>query len=162
MISMAGVVRIPWYATVFRGDMFAEAVAELSPLSLRFGATRFAVHRSLDDKYKIDQMLWFESKADWYRFWESPELIEFRARNMGKYQIPVIYVWYEEITTGELGPQVGAVEDLRPATSTSRSAPTVSRRSLQTVGSRPLPHRRRPDSNLAHSPQRRASASQKR
>jgi len=108
---VTGVVHIPWYATVMRGDLFADAVAELSPLALRYGATKYAVHRSRDDMYKIDQMLWFESKTDWYRFWESPELIEFRARHMGKYQVPVIYVWYEEITTGELGPQVGAHED---------------------------------------------------
>jgi hypothetical protein len=107
---MAGVVRIPWYATVFRGDKFADAVAELSPHAFRYGATRYAVHRSLDDKYKIDQMLWFESKDDWYRFWESAEVIEFRARYMGKYQIPVVYVWYDEIAAGELGPQVGAAE----------------------------------------------------
>ena len=93
----AGVVRIPWYATVFRGDVFADAVAGMSPLALRFGASQYAVHRSRDDGYKIDQMLWFDSKDDWYRFWESPELIEFRARWMGKYQIPVVYVWYDEV-----------------------------------------------------------------
>jgi hypothetical protein len=107
---MAGVVRIPWYATVFRGDAFADAVAELSPLALRYGATRYAVHRSLDDKYRIDQMLWFDSKDDWYRFWESDELIEFRARFMGRYQVPLVYVWHEEIAAGELGPQVGVGE----------------------------------------------------
>ena len=85
-----------------RGDLFADAVAELSPLSLRYGATRFAVHRSRDDMYKINQMLWFESKEDWYRFWESPELIEFRSYYMGKYQIPVVYVWHDEISAGTL------------------------------------------------------------
>lgn len=103
---MAGVVRIPWYATVFRGDTFADAVVAISPLALRFGATRYAVHRSRDDMYRIDQMLWFESKDDWYLYWESPELIEFRARWMGKYQIPVVYVWYDELAAGDLGPQV--------------------------------------------------------
>jgi hypothetical protein len=105
---MAGVVRIPWYATLFRGDTFAEAVAELSPHAFRYGATRYAVHRSRDDKYKIDQMLWFESKDDWYRFWESAEVIEFRARWMGKYQVPVVYVWHDEIAAGELGPPISA------------------------------------------------------
>jgi hypothetical protein len=104
---MGGVVRVPWYATVFRGDAFADAVAEISLLALRYGATRYAVHRSRDDKYHIDQMLWFESKDDWYRYWESDEVIEFRARFMGKYQVPVVYVWHEEIAAGELGPQVG-------------------------------------------------------
>ena len=107
MTVMAGVVRIPWYATVFRGDTFADAVAAISPLALRFGATRYAVHRSRDDKYRIDQMLWFESKDDWYGYCGNPsELIEFRARWTGKYQIPVVYVWHDEIAAGDLGPQV--------------------------------------------------------
>ena len=103
---MAGVVHIPWYATVFRADSFGEAVAEISPLALRFGASKYQVHRSLDDRYKITQMLWFESHDDWYRYWESPELIEFRARNMGRYQVPVVYIWHDELASGELGPSV--------------------------------------------------------
>jgi hypothetical protein len=112
---MAGVVRIPWYSTVFRSNKFADAVAEVAPLSLRYGATRYAVHRSRDDMYKIDQMMWFESKDDWYRYWDSPELIEFRARYMGKYQVPVVYVWHDEIAAGELGPQVEAAEPTLPS-----------------------------------------------
>ena len=32
--------------------------------------------------------------------------IEFRARNSGKYQVPIGYVWQDELATGELGPQV--------------------------------------------------------
>ena len=102
----AGVVHIPWYATVFRGDLFAGRVAEMAPLSLRYGATKYAVHRSRDDMYKIHLMMWFPSKSDWYRFWESPELIEFRARNVSKYQIPITYVWHDEIAAGEVGPEV--------------------------------------------------------
>ena len=78
---MAGVVHLPWYATVLRQEMFAPQVAEIAPLVLRYGATRYAVHRSQDDRYKILQMAWFESKADWYRYWDGPEMIEFRARN---------------------------------------------------------------------------------
>ena len=103
---MAGVVHIPWYATVFRAPSFGNAVAEITPLSLRYGATKYQVHRNLDDRYKITQMIWFESHDDFYRYWESPELIEFRARNMGHYQIPVVYTWADELASGELGPSV--------------------------------------------------------
>ena len=103
---MAGVVHIPWYATVLRHQSFGEAVATVAPLALRHGATKYQVQRNLDDRYKILQMTWFESKEDWYRYWESPEMIEFRARHMGHYQIPVVYVWHEELASGELGPHV--------------------------------------------------------
>ena len=99
---MAGVVHIPWYATLLRGDLLADAVSEMSPVSVRYGATGYAVHRSRDDEYKILQMLWFDSKEDWYSFWESPEAIEFRARYSGKYQVPIVYVWHDELTVGEI------------------------------------------------------------
>jgi hypothetical protein len=36
---MAGVVYVPWYATVFRGDKLEEKVAEIAPVALRYGAT---------------------------------------------------------------------------------------------------------------------------
>jgi hypothetical protein len=103
---MAGVVHIDWYATVLRQDAFAAEVARASPLALRYGATQYAVHRNDDDRYKIMQMLWFESKLDWYRYWDGPEMIEFRRRNSGHYQIPISYVWYEELAAGALGPEV--------------------------------------------------------
>ena len=32
---MAGVVHIPWYATVFRGDKLEAALAEIAPLALK-------------------------------------------------------------------------------------------------------------------------------
>jgi hypothetical protein len=107
---MSEVVHIKWYATILRGDLFADAVAEMSPIALRYGATKYAVQRSNDDRYNILQMIWFSDHGDWYRFWESPELIEFRARYSGKYQAPITYTPYEELAGGELGPQASAPE----------------------------------------------------
>lgn len=102
----AGVVHIDWYATVLRQDAFAAEVAYAAPLALRYGATQYSVHRSRDDRYKVTQMAWFESKRDWYRYWEGIEMTEFRRRNMGHYQIPINYVWYDELVEGALGPEV--------------------------------------------------------
>jgi hypothetical protein len=99
---MAGVVYIPWYATVLQKEAFAEEVVRIAPVALRYGANKYAVHVSRDDRYKITQMAWFESKPGWYRYWDGPEMIEFRAAHMGHYQVPVVYVWHDEITVGEL------------------------------------------------------------
>jgi len=110
---MAGVVHIPWYATVLRHDRFAAAVAEAAPISLRYGATQYQVQRSRDDRYKILQMMWFESEADWYAFWEGPEMMAFRRRNAGLYQIPITYIWHDELAAGALGPEV-ALEPAEP------------------------------------------------
>jgi hypothetical protein len=103
---MAGVVHIQWYATVLRHETFAADVVAAAPLAARYGATKYAVHRSNDDRYKILQMAWFESKRDWYRYWEGPEMIEFRRRHSGHYQLPITYIWHEELAAGELGPEV--------------------------------------------------------
>jgi hypothetical protein len=78
----------------------------VAPLALRYGAAQFSVHRSRDDRYRITQMAWFESKTDWYRYWDGPEMIEFRRRNSGRYQVPVVYVWHDELVAGALGPEV--------------------------------------------------------
>jgi hypothetical protein len=112
---MAGVVHVDWYATVLRQEAFAAEVALSAPLALRYGATAYSVHRSQDDRYKITQMAWFESKRDWYRYWEGIEMTEFRRRNMGRYQVPINYGWYDELASGALGPEVGAEPEPVPS-----------------------------------------------
>ena len=41
-------------------------------MALRYGATRYRVYRSRDDRYKFLQMAEFESKVDWERYWYGP------------------------------------------------------------------------------------------
>jgi hypothetical protein len=106
---MAGVVHIPWYATMLRGDKLAAAVAEVSAYSLRYGATQYRVHRSLDDAYKITQMVWFDSKLDWERYWEGPEMRAMRTRCSSWFQVPVIYVWHDELAADAVAAEAGPV-----------------------------------------------------
>ena len=62
-VDMADLVWVSWYATVFRKDTFAEDVAEVAPLALRYGATAVPGARvSNDDRYKITQMSWFDAR----------------------------------------------------------------------------------------------------
>jgi hypothetical protein len=103
---MADLVWVSWYATVLRQDSFAAEVARAAPIALRYGATQYQVHVSNDDRYRITQMTWMPSKSDWYRYWDGPEMIEFRARNSGRYQIPITYAWADEIASGALGTEV--------------------------------------------------------
>jgi hypothetical protein len=111
---MAGVVHVDWYATILRQERFAIEVADVAPLALRYGATGYAVHRSRDDRYRIRQMAWFENRQDWYRYWDGVEMLEFRRRNTGHYQIPIAYVWYDELVAGALGPEVEAEPEPEP------------------------------------------------
>jgi quinol monooxygenase YgiN len=99
---MAGTVHIPWYATLFRGDRFADALAEIAPVSLRYGAHDFSVYRSRDDAYKFLHLVTFESKIDFERYWYGPEFTAFRTETAGWYQVPVLYVWNDVVIAGSL------------------------------------------------------------
>jgi hypothetical protein len=110
MAAGGGVMWVKWYATVLRQESFAAAVAQVAPIALRYGATRYSVQRSADDHYRITQMAWFERSEDWYHYWDGPEMIEFRARHSMQYQIPIDYGWYHEVASGEMGPEVPLAE----------------------------------------------------
>jgi hypothetical protein len=99
---MAGIVHLPWYATVFRGDKLAAAVAEIAPVALRYGATGYAVQRNRDDAYKILQMSSFDTKEQWEAYWYGPEFNRFRAVNQSLYQVPILYSWNDLVVEGRL------------------------------------------------------------
>jgi hypothetical protein len=99
---MAGVVNIPWYATVFRGDKFEAALREIAPVALRYGATDFEVLRSNDDRYRFFQLAHFDNKTDFERYWYGPEFMDWRADYTSWYQVPVIYSWFDRVIAGAL------------------------------------------------------------
>jgi hypothetical protein len=102
---MAGVVLVPWYATLFRGDKFEVALQEIAPVALRYGGTDFHVYRSRDDPYRFMQFSTFEEKMDWERFWYGEEFVAWRADYSSWYQVPVVYTWTDLILAGSLDTQ---------------------------------------------------------
>ena len=99
---MAGVVNIPWYSTVFRGDKFELALCEIAPVSLRYGATDFEVMRSNDDRYRFFQFAHFENKTDFERYWYGPEFSDWRADYSSWFQVPIVYSWFDRVLAGEI------------------------------------------------------------
>jgi hypothetical protein len=100
---MAGIVHVPWYATVFRGDKLEAALAGIAPVALRYGATSYAVHRNRDDAYKLLQMAAFGNKGDWEQYWYGPEFTRFRAQNQSLFQVPLLYTWADVVVVGGRG-----------------------------------------------------------
>jgi hypothetical protein len=92
---MAGTIVVPWYATAFRADGFETGLNEAAAVALRYGASSYAVYRSRDDRYRFQQFAEFERHIDWERYWQGPEMIDFRTRYSGWYQIPVLYGWWD-------------------------------------------------------------------
>ncbi len=107
---MAGMVIVPWYATGFRGDSFEEALNEVASVALRYGATSYTVYRAKDDRYRFQQLAHFDNHADWERFWDGPEMTDFRTRHSGWYQIPVLYGWWDRTATGSINGERATAE----------------------------------------------------
>ena len=99
---MAGIVNIPWYATILRGDRLAAALEQIAPVALRYGALDWEVRRSSEDRYRFSHTATFEDHDDFYRYWDGPEFQAWRARHSGWYQVPILYEWYERLGHGEL------------------------------------------------------------
>jgi hypothetical protein len=97
---MAGVVQVPWYATLFRGDKFEVALQEIAPVALRYGATDYRVYRSRDDRYRFLQMATFEDHYDWDRYWNGEEFSVWRGDYSSWYQVPVLYTWSDLVVHG--------------------------------------------------------------
>jgi hypothetical protein len=98
----SGTVLIPWYATGFRADGFEQELGEAAAVALRYGATSYSVYRSREDRYRMQQLVSFENALDWERYWEGPEMIDFRARHSGWYQVPVLYGWWDLSASGAI------------------------------------------------------------
>jgi len=100
---MAGSVHINWYATLFRGDRFERALAEIAPIALRYGATGYDVYRSRDDEYRFLQISHFAEKHSWDEYWGGPEFSNWRTQYSSWYQIPLTYVWHDHVVSMHVG-----------------------------------------------------------
>ena len=108
---MAGVVHVPWYATGFRGDKLADALAEIAPVALRYGATDYDVYRSRDDRYKFLMTVVFDDKSGWDAFWFGAEFTDMRTACSSWFTVPLLYSWHDQVAAGELKREPALVAD---------------------------------------------------
>ena len=107
-----GVVHLPFYATGFRGDDLEAALAQLAPLSLRYGGTRYDVYRSRDDQYKFLLSVEFAEKGQWDAFWFGEEFTSFRSACSSWFQVPLLYWWNDSVCSGRLRSEAELVDEL--------------------------------------------------
>ena len=92
---------VPFYATGLRGDDLEAALEQLAPIAGRYGASSWAVYRSIEDRYKFVLTTDFHDKLDWERFWNGDEARDMRAAMSGAWQNPIAYVPHTVVTKGE-------------------------------------------------------------
>jgi hypothetical protein len=100
-----GTIILPWYATGFRANDFEQDLRGVAAVALRYGASSYAVYRAREDRYKFQQLASFERELDWARYWEGPEMIDFRVRHSGWYQVPLLYGWWDLSVSGGVVPE---------------------------------------------------------
>jgi quinol monooxygenase YgiN len=100
----AGIAHVNWYSTLFRGDQFEDALKEIAPISLRYGATDYEVMRSNDDRYRFFQFSHWEDRGGWSAYWYGPEFVEWRADYSSWYQVPLVYAFFDRVLAGALEP----------------------------------------------------------
>ena len=103
----SGSIHVPWYATGFRADKLEDALAEIAPIALRYGATDYAVYRYRDDRYRFLQTATFHDKLDWERYWYGEDFQRWRAVHSSWFQVPVVPGWADETVKGT-GPRANA------------------------------------------------------
>ncbi len=101
-MAAGGIIHIPWYATIMRGDRFEDALRGIAPVALRYRALDFEVQRSREDPYRFRQTATFEDTADFYAYWEGPEFIDFRTRYTSWFHVPIIYEWWSRSQRGAM------------------------------------------------------------
>jgi len=99
---MSTAVIVPFYATAFRKDDLAAALAQIGAISLRYGATGWHVYQSHDDLYKFLFIVDFQRKEQWEAYWYGEEFAEMRAATSGWYQVPLLYNWNDIVGAGYL------------------------------------------------------------
>jgi len=104
-----GVVHLPFYATGFRGDDLEAALVQLAPISMRYGAVRYDVHRSRDDRYRFLLAVELERKEQWDAFWFGEEFTDMRAACSSWFTVPLLYVWQDVVATGMLRGEAAAL-----------------------------------------------------
>ena len=99
---MSQTIHIPWYSSGLRSDKLAAVLQDVTPTALRYGATGWSLHRSKDDRHKILQIVEFEDKLDFERWWEGHEMAEMRTMTSGWWQVPQLYWPHETLGEGRI------------------------------------------------------------
>ena len=95
-------VQIKWGINPFRGDAFEEGWAAAAEAVLDYGATSWAFHRSQDGGLDFVQEAVFPAKADFDRYWYSPEISLAREQLSGYYQVPLLPTYWTVVGSGAL------------------------------------------------------------
>jgi quinol monooxygenase YgiN len=84
---------IEFQATPFRAVRFAELYEPAASRVLAYGAGGYLFYRSVDDPDHFVHISYWDDRADFQRYWFSPEVQEVRRQVSGYHEQPVLPHW---------------------------------------------------------------------
>jgi len=94
---MAEVCVLDWHISPFRADRWLDTWESAAARMPAFGAKSWSLTRSIDDPLAFQQTSVWESRADFERYWYSPEIEEARTKTIGCYDLPILPTWHKHI-----------------------------------------------------------------
>jgi quinol monooxygenase YgiN len=90
---MTLVCYIDWRIHPFRGDRWLEIWRPALDRALAFGATTCYLTRSEEDPLHFRQVMSWRDRADFERYWHSPEISALREAAVNYFNKPVLPHW---------------------------------------------------------------------
>ena len=100
---MAEVNRLDWSIAPFRADRWLDLWEPAAAKMPAYGAKSWSLTRSDEDTLAYEQTMVWEDKADFERYWYSPEIGEAREAVVNWYGIPLLPTWHTLIAAHSVG-----------------------------------------------------------
>jgi hypothetical protein len=91
---MLYVCKLYWHISPLRGQRWLDLWEPAAEKCTAFGAKSWSLTRDNDDPLAFEQTMVWADKADFERYWYSPEIAEIRASVIKWYDIPLIPAWH--------------------------------------------------------------------
>jgi hypothetical protein len=100
---MLYVCKLHWHISPLRGLRWLELWEPAAEKCLAYGAKSWSLTRADDDTLAYEQTMVWEDKADFERYWYSPEIAEARESVVAWYVIPLLPEWHTLIAAQSVG-----------------------------------------------------------
>ena len=106
---MLYVCKLNWHISPLRGLRWLELWEPAAEKCVAYGAKSWSLTRADEDTLAYEQTMVWESKADFERYWFSPEIEQARQSVIGWYVIPLLPEWDTLIASQSVGDATAVV-----------------------------------------------------
>jgi hypothetical protein len=100
---MLYVCKLHWHISPLRGLRWLELWEPAAEKCTAYGAKSWSLTRDDNDTLAYEQTMVWENKADFERYWYSPEIEQARQSVVAWYDIPMLPEWHTLIAAHSVG-----------------------------------------------------------